>query len=929
MANHLIRPCPSPEELLAFLDESAPEDKQLADHIDHCPTCQEQLDRHCPNESVVRNCRALAQLRASGFRPRADFAAVPPPIAPKLGTQGEYLMRTGPFPDLALPGPSAAHVEGSSACNLAAGAARQRETDPCWPKTEELPLSLASALPPASAVGLGQLGKYQLLKELGSGGMGIVYRARDTVLDRLVAVKVIRPELAGDEAFRRRFLGEARAAAGVKHEHIVTIHEADQKTDVLFLVMEHLEGRTLEARLKAEAPLPVAEVLRIGREIAEALAAAHECNLIHRDVKPSNVWLEGPRGRVKVLDFGLAKNLKANVQATRAGTFVGSLPYVAPEQASDQPLDPRCDLFSLGCVLYQMSVGRLPFQGDSAAAILTALLHITPPAPHQVNPELPPALSGLIMRLLAKSPGERPADAGEVVRAFLAIEKAHGQEAPGPNKIVADPLAGLSGSTCALPAPAAPKRGRRWPWVVAVLLGLGPLVYFCGPTVMRFASDQGELVLEIDDPKVMVRVKQGGVEVEEPTTKRSFVLRAGDGEVEIVDKDGSILTSKEFKLRRGRQTLLHVTWAPARPAVGRKPAAPSLLDKLDPAKIPAAIRFEKMPPEVVGGFGKREKGRWDLQDSITLSADGTTALTCREGKMVVWNVAGGAERSFGPRGGGRAALSADGRRALLSSTEDRGVSSCSLWDVTTGKELQRTGPDFSVIFWLDFDPSDKEGRRALLAHRDYHDGSTTIRLWDVTTGKELKAYQGHKHYSGAGAFSPDGRRFVSSGHGRDQSIRLWDVEKGQKLRHADLGVAGGTSVSGLAFSRDGRFVLVGGATLVKDRPSDGRVWVWDTEQKKPPVQTLIDTNKPVRSVAISPDGKVLAAMRSDARVLLVEFPSGKAIKEIQLERPPEECGAGVAFAPDGRHLLAAHGNGAVYVLRLARSAAPPRGSDKY
>jgi WD40 repeat protein len=422
-------------------------------------------------------------------------------------------------------------------------------------------------------------------------------------------------------------------------------------------------------------------------------------------------------------------------------------------------------------------------------------------------------------------------------------------------------------------------------------------------------------------------VKQGGVEVEEPTTKRSFVLRAADGEVEVVDKDGSVLTSKEFKMRRGRQTLLHVTWVPARPAAAKRPSA-SLLDKLDPAKIPAAVRFEKMPPEVVGGFGKREKGKWDLQDYVTLSTDGKTALACREGKIVIWDVASGIERSFGPRGGGRAALSAAGRRALMSSTEDRGVASCSLWDVATGKELKRSGPDFSVIFWLEFDPSDKEGRRALLAHRDHHDGPTTIRLWDVTTGKELKVYKGHKHYSGAGAFSRDGRRFVSSGHGRDQSIRLWDVEKGQELSHADLGVFGGASVSAVAFSRDGRFVLVGGATLVKDRPSDGRVWLWDTEQKKPLVRAIINTDKPVRSVAVSPDGKVLAAIRSDARVLLVEFPSGKAIREIQLERPPDECGACVAFAPDGRHLLAAHGNGAVYVLRLTKPATPP-GTDKY
>ena len=230
--------------------------------------------------------------------------------------------------------------------------------------------------------------------------------------------------LAATALARQRFLREARSAAAIEHDHIVIIYQVGEDRGVPFLAMQFLQGESLEDRLAREGKLPVAEVLRIGREIAEGLAAAHARGLIHRDVKPGNIWLEGAvEARVKLLDFGLARAVAENTQMTQQGAIVGTPAYMAPEQASGAAVDARCDLFSLGCVLYQMSTGQLPFQGTNTISVLLAVANITPFAPCQVNQELPEVLSDLIVQLLAKDPQQRPASAQAVVEAVAALQQ--------------------------------------------------------------------------------------------------------------------------------------------------------------------------------------------------------------------------------------------------------------------------------------------------------------------------------------------------------------------------------------------------------------------------------------------------------------------------------------------------------------------------
>lgn len=303
---------------------------------------------------------------------------------------------------------------------------------------------------------IGRLGPYRILQVLGQGGMGLVFQALDTHLQRPVALKVMKPDLAEESVSKQRFLREARAAAAIEHDHIVTIYQVGEENGLPFLAMQLLRGEPLDKRLERDGPLPVPEVLRIGRETARGLAAAHARGMIHRDIKPGNIWLEvladergvsALRVRVKLLDFGLARSAQdPQTRLTKSGFIVGTPAYMAPEQARGETVDARADLFSLGCVLYQMATGRLPFTGKDTLAILYALANDHPLPPQTINPDVPLALAELITRLLAKDPAHRPASAREVAEQLEAIERqpavplAASQAAPAAPKPATRPL---------------------------------------------------------------------------------------------------------------------------------------------------------------------------------------------------------------------------------------------------------------------------------------------------------------------------------------------------------------------------------------------------------------------------------------------------------------------------------------------------------
>jgi serine/threonine protein kinase/class 3 adenylate cyclase len=309
--------------------------------------------------------------------------------------------------------------------------------------------------PPQAEGELGWLAHYRVLRLLGTGGMGMVFHAEDCHLQRPVALKVMKPGLSASPNSRQRFLREARAAAQFQHDHLVTIYQVGEDREVPFLAMQLLQGRTLEDRLTAEGKLSPAEAVRIGREIASGLAAAHRHGLIHRDVKPANVWLEEGSGRVKILDFGLARTVENDAPLTESGLVVGTPAYMAPEQARGRAVDARSDLFSLGCILYRACTGEVPFTGDDAMAIMMALAVVDPPPPRQLNPAVPDELSRLILRLLTKDPAGRPATADEVATALevLARPTDGPHEPAGDNQVVLLPMS-LPPSLPARPAAA-------------------------------------------------------------------------------------------------------------------------------------------------------------------------------------------------------------------------------------------------------------------------------------------------------------------------------------------------------------------------------------------------------------------------------------------------------------------------------------------
>ena len=245
--------------------------------------------------------------------------------------------------------------------------------------------------PPRDEGELGWLAHYRVRRLVGEGGIGLVFLAEDTQLSRPVALKVIKPEMAGARGVQSRFVREAQATAAIKHDHIVTIYQVGRDNDILFLAMEYLQGQSLQRWLERGRKPSVDLVLRIGREIAAGLAAAHRHGLIHRDIKPANIWLEAPSGRVKILDFGMARSQRDDVQITHSGTVVGTPAYMAPEQALGETVSAGSDLFSLGCVLYRLCTGRLPFEGETILAVLSALASDTPRSLRLIDPDVRPA----------------------------------------------------------------------------------------------------------------------------------------------------------------------------------------------------------------------------------------------------------------------------------------------------------------------------------------------------------------------------------------------------------------------------------------------------------------------------------------------------------------------------------------------------------
>lgn len=378
--------------------------------------------------------------------------------------------------------------------------------------------SLSFLTPSTRPDSLGRLGHYEVLEVLGKGGFGIVLRAFDETLQRVVAVKVLAPHLATTSPPRKRFLREARSSAKVRHENVVQIYTVEEQP-LPYLVMEFIPGETLQQRCDRIGPLDVPEVLRIGRQIAEGLAAAHATGLVHRDVKPANVLIEpGPHERVKLTDFGLARAAD-DASVSQSGVVAGTPMYMAPEQAQGDKLDHRTDLFSLGSVLYLMCSGRPPFRAKSALAVLKRVAEDEPRPIREVIPEVPEWLCGIVAKLHAKDPAARFQSARQVADLLADCEaklKAH-QEIK--NTLLA-PVGGTDLKSVLHKAPTSPNRRKKWAALAALLLPVLALAVteFAGVTHL-FRGPRPDPIKPGSEPTPGVVVKP---EALPPTFKNSI-----------------------------------------------------------------------------------------------------------------------------------------------------------------------------------------------------------------------------------------------------------------------------------------------------------------------------------------------------------------------------------------------------------------------
>jgi serine/threonine protein kinase len=611
-------PCPSPDVwrrwLRRWIEPSPEEQQRLAQHLEGCSAC--------------RRLFAAEYIRLQ----ISEFASLDH-IVPEVLARVEWCLRE-PVPDSASATPPTVAMSPAAVEEIIKPAAI-----PVRPE-KPTPSDAAADAPAAKARRPRIFGNYCLYRRLGEGAMGVVFEAEDMRTRKRVALKLMKPELANNVTSRQRFLREAQAASALQHSNVVAIHEVGELSEIPFIAMEYLVGESLRDRIKRGGAMPWREACRIATEVADGLAAAHRQGLVHRDVKPANIWLQHPGQRVKLLDFGLVRLQHQDVELTREGLTVGTPAYMSPEQIRGQNVDGRSDLFSLGVVLYECLTGKRPFSGDQVLAVMAQVLTHDPAPPRQLNPQVPEAVSRLVMQLLAKDPARRPASASEVAENLRQLIRSPSSQPAAPEhkhdkpdspqsvqpKTVEPTLGGTPwvywpapSSTSPReepeprePVPPRPRKRKKsrppespwnqWLLLAAVIVLPAALLLFIGHQLLEWFREKPGLVAVEVEEKAMPFWKNAELRIYSDKDRIAAVLRPNMPTVELPpgrywavlprEWTAQLQVDKfEFQVEANRRTMLTVR---LRGDIGQP--APKPEEKLPEEPLPKPIPPAEQPP---------------------------------------------------------------------------------------------------------------------------------------------------------------------------------------------------------------------------------------------------------------------------------------------------------------------------------------------
>jgi serine/threonine protein kinase len=719
---------------------------------------------------------------------------------------------------------------------------------------------------PARPETIGRMGPYEILEVLGRGGMGVVLKARDPGLDRIVAIKVLTPALAHGGNARRRFAREARAVAAVGHEHIVAVYAVDEFRGLPYLVMQYIPGRSLQERLDASGPLEVREILRIGTQAARALAAAHAQGVVHRDIKPANILLENCVERVKLTDFGLARAID-DASLTQSGVIAGTPQYMAPEQARGEPVDARADLFALGAALYAMATGRSPFRADSAMAVLKRVCDAAHRPIREINPDVPTWLEAVIDRLLAKAPDDRFQTAAEVAD-LLEKGLAHIQQPTSvpPPWVSTGEANSVGARDVELPGPIARRRVRR-PLTLAAavgllaVLGLGATeaaglskVSDFVATVFRIVTSEGTLIVQVNDPTVRVQI-DGDLVIIGGAGEQEIRLCAGSHRVQTI-KDGKPVRDQLVTITRGGKEIVNVDFEPAIQQAGSGP-----------------VSVQQPGMNVAGEHGSdRHVGIGDnIAHKDVMIDQGMSAVFIPSD---VQDQDPGLNSQINSK-----------QTYLINPIRRPGMTQRLPQNPPAHPERAR-----AMVWSLAYSP---DGCNLAIGQQAIDRPPSIFRIWNVAERRDLVWFQHPVGYRSV-AFSQDGRSLAAGNF--DGTLSSLEFPDGRKIHHSENQ---GSAINSVVFIPKSATVAVG----------DWDGWVrFHGPDANANAQPLRYPAK-IWSLAVSPDGSTLA-VGGDAQIVQIYDLATRCLKAT-LEGHTQPVKA-ISFSPDGKLLASAGG----YTVRL-------------